>query len=86
LENAELLARNGQLRAELTSIGQALGQLSGNRGGRGRRAAETPILSAPKPKRQRRPVTDPEVLERRRQALVKARAVRAERLAAARQE
>jgi hypothetical protein len=36
-----------------------------------------------KPKRQRKPITDPELLERRRAALAKARAARAEKLAAA---
>jgi len=37
-----------------------------------------------KPKRQRKPITGPEQLERRRTALTKARAARAEKLAAAR--
>ena len=37
-----------------------------------------------KPKRQRKPTTDPVQLERRRAALAKARAARAEKLAAAR--
>jgi len=41
-------------------------------------------VEAAPPRRARRPITDPEVLEKRRQALAKARAARAERLAAAR--
>ena len=42
------------------------------------------MLADPTPRRQRKPITDPEQLERRRQALAKARAARAEKLAAAR--
>lgn len=41
------------------------------------------MLADPTPRRQRKPITDPEQLERRRQALAKARAARAEKLAAA---
>ena len=41
------------------------------------------MVAVAKPKRQRKPMTDPEQLERRRQALAKARAARAEKLAAA---
>jgi hypothetical protein len=83
-ENAELLAINAQLRAQLQEIGSTLGRLTGGprRGGRG--AAAPLMLAEPKPRRQRRPITDPEQLERRRQALAKARAARAEKLAAAR--
>ena len=43
------------------------------------------MVAVAKPKRQRKPMTDPEQLERRRQALAKARAARAEKLAAARE-
>jgi hypothetical protein len=41
-------------------------------------------LTEAKPRRTRKPITDPEVLAKRNQALAKARAARAERLAAAR--
>ena len=40
------------------------------------------VLADAKPKRQRKPITDPEQLERRRQALANARAARAEARAA----
>lgn len=89
-ENRELVEENQRLRTELTQIGSALGRLTGGggsaRGRRGRRGAEFPLTVAPdaRPRRQRKPITDPEALERRKQALVRARAVRAERLAAAR--
>ena len=85
LENAELLAKNELLRTQLAEIGQALGKLTGT-SRRGRRAAVPSAVVDQRPRRQRKPITNPEVLERRRQALVKARAVRAERLAAARAE
>ena len=84
LENARLQALNGQLRGELTAIGSALGNLTGGRRGRGGRDAATFAMPEAAPKRKRRPITDPEVLARRAAALVKARAARAERLAAAR--
>jgi hypothetical protein len=83
-ENAELLALNEQLRAHLLEIGSALGRLTGGPRRRGRGAAAPLVLAEPKPKRQRKPITDPEQLERRRQALAKARTARAEKLAAAR--
>ena len=86
LENAQLLAVNEQLRAQLAEIGTTLGRLTGGpRRGRGRRGAEMAVLAEAKPKRTRKPITDPEQLERRKQALAKARAVRAEKLAAARE-
>jgi hypothetical protein len=84
-ENAELLAVNEQLRSQLLDIGSALGRLTGGPRRRGRGAAQPLVLAEPKPKRQRKPITDPEQLERRRQALAKALAVRAEKLAAARE-
>jgi hypothetical protein len=84
LENAALHALNEQLRSELTQIGSALGNLTGGRRGRGRRGAAALALPEAKPRRTRKPITDPEVLARRNAALVKARAARAERLAAAR--
>src|SRR5215469_1178659 len=85
LENARLQALNEQLRSELTEIGSALGSLTGGgRRGRGRRGAAALALPDAKPRRKRKPITDPEVLARRSAALVKARAARAERLAAAR--
>jgi hypothetical protein len=84
--NEELTEENQRLRSELTQIGSALGSLTGSRGGRGRRAAAAALaLPEVKPRRQRRPITDPEVLARRNAALAKARAARAEKLAAARQ-
>jgi len=84
-ENAELLAANQRLRAELTEIGSTLGRLTGGPRRRGRGAAQPFVLAEPKPRRQRKPITDPEQLERRRQALAKARAARAEKIAAARE-
>ena len=85
LENARLQALNEQLRSELQQIGSALGSLTGGaRRGRGRRGAATLALPEAKPRRQRKPITDPEVLARRGAALVKARAARAEKLGAAR--
>jgi hypothetical protein len=84
-ENAELLTANERLRRELAEIGSALGSLTGGPRRRGRRGAELAVLAEAKPKRQRRPITDPELLERRRQALAKARAARAEKLAAAKE-
>jgi hypothetical protein len=85
LENAKLQALNEQLRSELTAIGSALGSLTGGgRRGRGGRGAVTLALPEAKPRQKRRPITDPEILARRGAALVKARAARAEKLAAAR--
>ena len=82
--NKELTVENQRLRSELTEIGSALGSLSGARRGRGRRGAAALALPEVKPRRRRKPITDPEVLERRNAALAKARAARAEKLAAAR--
>ena len=81
--NRELTDENARLRSELTAIGSALGSLTAGRRGRGRGAVALAQPEA-KPRRQRKPITDPEVLARRSAALVKARAARAERLAAAR--
>src|SRR5262249_47896282 len=81
--NAELNTENQRLRGELTDIGSALGSLTGGRLGRGRGAAALALPEA-KPRRTRKPITDPEVLARRSTALAKARAARAEKLAAAR--
>ena len=83
-ENAELLAVNEQLLAQLAEIGSALGRPPSGPRRRGRRGPAPLMLAEPKPKRTRKPITDPEQLERRRQALAKARAARAEKLAAAR--
>jgi hypothetical protein len=82
-EGASLRADNEHLRAELSQIGDALGRVTGGRhSGRG---AKTSVQAptAP-PRRTRKPITNPAVLEKRRQALTRARAVRAERIAAAR--
>ena len=84
-ENAELLASNEQLRAQLTEIGTTLGRLTGGPRRRGRGAAQPLVLAGAKSKRTRKPITDPAQLERRRVALAKARAARAEKLAAARE-
>ena len=84
LENAKLQALNEKLRSDLTEIGSALGSLTGGRRGRGRRGTAVLALPEAKPRRQRRPITDPEILARRNAALAKARAARAEKLAAAR--
>jgi hypothetical protein len=84
LENAKLQALNEQLRGELTAIGSALGSLTGGRRGRGRRGAAALALPEARPRRQRKPITDPKVLARRNAALAKARAARAEKLAGAR--
>ena len=68
----------------MLQIGSALGSLTGGgRRGRGRRGAATLALPEAKPRRRRRPITDPEVLARRNAALAKARAARAGELAAA---
>ncbi len=83
LENAKLQAVNEQLRAQLQEIGSALGNLAGGRRGRRRRGAATFALPEAKPRRQRKPITDPDVLARRNAALAKARAARAEKLAGA---
>jgi hypothetical protein len=84
--NRDLTEENQRLRDELTAIGSALGSLmGGGRRGRGRGGAAVALaLPEAKPRRQRRPITDPEVLARRNAALAKARAARAEKLAAAR--
>ena len=84
-ENAELLAVNQQLRAQLAEISTALGSLTNGSRRRGSGAAQPFVLAEAKPKRTRKPITDPVALERRRQALAKARAARAEKLAAARE-
>ena len=81
-EVASLRADNEQLRGQLDEIGNALGRLSGARRGGRRVAAPAPAPAAPP--RKRKPITDPVVLEKRRQALERARAARAQRLAAAR--
>ena len=85
--NRELTEENQRLRNELTQIGSALGSLTGARRGRGRRGAAAAValaLPEARPRRTRKPITDPEVLARRNAALAKARAARAEKLAAAR--
>jgi hypothetical protein len=85
-ENAELLALNEQLRAHLAEIGSTLGRLTSGPRRRGRRGAEPfAVVAEAKPKRTRKPITDPAQIERRRAALAKARAVRAEKIAAARE-
>ena len=84
-ENQELVAQNQHLQVQLREIGNALGRLTGN--GR-RRRGRLPVqdIQTTKPRRQRKPITDPQILEKRRAALARARQVRAERLAAAKAE
>ncbi len=82
--NRELTDENQRLRSELTQIGSALGSLTGGGRGRGRRGVAALALPEAKPRRQRKPISDPAVLARRNAALAKARAARAEKLAAAR--
>ncbi|HKF77307.1 MAG TPA: hypothetical protein VKF59_14290 [Candidatus Dormibacteraeota bacterium] len=78
----ELQAENDSLSAQLREIGDALGRVTG---GPRRSARGRAVEAAAEPqRRQRRPITDPAMLERRRQALAKARAARSEKLAAAR--
>ncbi|HEX6487572.1 MAG TPA: hypothetical protein VF137_01700 [Candidatus Dormibacteraeota bacterium] len=77
LENKQLRAEVTRLQRELRAVQSALAGLAP---GAGRRRAST----ASAPRRARRPITDPEVLERRRAALAKAREVRAQKRAAAR--
>jgi hypothetical protein len=86
-ENRELTEQNERLRSELLQIGSALGSLAGPRRGRGRRGVAVAALALPevKPRQKRKPITDPEILARRNAALAKARAARAEKLAAARE-
>jgi hypothetical protein len=74
LANAELTAENQRLGVELAAIGSALGRLNGSPRRRGRRGAELVTTAEAKPRRQRKPITDPVILERRRAALAKARA------------
>jgi len=82
-ENKDLAGQNEQLRTQLREIGNALDRLTGgSRRRRGRGARALPDVRTAKPPRQRRPITDPAVLEKRRQALARPRAVRAARLAA----
>jgi hypothetical protein len=84
-ENLELVKANEALRAELTEIGSVLGHLTRAPHGRASRDGATLALPAVTIRRPRKPITDPEQLERRRAALAKARAARAEKLAAARE-
>src|SRR5215472_4514881 len=63
--NTELTEENQRLRAELTQIGSALGSLTGAGRGRGRRGAAALALPEAKPRRTRKPITDPEILAKR---------------------
>jgi|ERR1041385_2748875 hypothetical protein len=83
-ENADLLAANARLQSQLAEIGSALGSLTNGTRRRGRGAVQQFPLADTKPRRARKPITDPAQMERRRAALTKARAARAEKLAAAR--
>jgi hypothetical protein len=76
-DNRSLTARNAELEAEIASINAALGGSTRQTGRRGRQALAEPV------KKTRRPITDPAVLERKREALSKARAARAAKREAA---
>jgi hypothetical protein len=78
--NAELEAENSTLKAELDEVHSALGTVPGKR--RGRPPGQS-AQSVTAPKKTRRPITDPAVLERKREALAKARAARAAKREAA---
>jgi hypothetical protein len=85
-ERDDLKVENANLKAHLEAISSALRHVGAQAtGGRGRGRSSGLAAAAPvSEKRKRRPITDPEVLARRHAALAKARAARAERLAAAR--
>ncbi len=74
IENKQLRTEVKRLQRELRAVQSALAGLAPG----GRRRAESA-----RPRRARRPITDPAVLERRRAALEKARQVRAAKRAAA---
>lgn len=79
-------AEKAKARAQKARQGPDLNELLGaaNETGDSQSGEQSPRpRPAPAERRQRRPITDPEVLEKRRQALAKARAARAEKLAAA---
>ena len=76
IENKQLRTEVKRLQRELRAV---LSALAGLAPGAGRRRG----ADAAKPRRTRRPITDPAVLERRRAALEKARQVRAQKRAAA---
>src|SRR5215831_6273181 len=60
--NRELQEENERLKGELMEIGSALGRLNGGpQRGRGRRGSGPLMLTEVKPKRTRKPITDPEV-------------------------
>lgn len=84
-QNRELADDNNRLRGELAEIGSALGRLTVAPRGRRRGAAAVTLPEATS-RRRRKPITDPEILAKRAQALMKARAARAEKLAAAKAE
>jgi hypothetical protein len=85
-ERRDAYARIAELEAEMDGIRRVLAGFnrrssSADVGGHGRQVAVAP---AAREKRRRKPITDPVVVERRRQALVRARATRTANLAAAR--
>jgi hypothetical protein len=82
--NRELTEENERLRAELTTIGAALGRMTGGRRRRGRRGAAVLALPDAGPLRRRRPITATAVLARRDAGLARARMARPEQPAAAR--
>ena len=76
-------AEKAKARAQKARQGPDLNELLGAANEQSDTGSEPRPRPAPAERRQRRPITDPEVLEKRRQALAKARAARAEKLAAA---
>ena len=92
-----LVERNAELEAENRRLRELIDEISRSLRLRPATSAETATISGDAPRRRGRPpkivdaavkvrrkITDPVVLEKRRAALTKARAVRAARLAAAR--
>lgn len=85
--NRELADENARLRALVDAIAKSVKSETPGAGASRtvahRRRPGRPRKVAAVPKRTRKKITDPVVLEKRREALAKARAVRAERLAQA---
>jgi hypothetical protein len=85
-EKVDLEKEVSRLRGELVEIGTALGQLTAapRRRGRPPRVADGAVAAPAAEKRRRKPITDPVLLEKRRQSLEKARASRRAKLDAER--
>ena len=89
-ENQGLVKENERLKALLARISGLAGETGGaaaaptRRRRRSSASAAAESAAPAKTRRTRRPITDPVALQRRRDALAKARAVRAERLRSSR--